>query len=462
MSIVNTSVSIIETLGSFAAGVNAAELPQHVRAHHELHAFDSIGAALAGSAVPETLDVRELVAAAYGAGPALAIGTAARTSVPAAALLGAVSARCSEIDDIHLRGCITPGSLIVPVAVAVASADPTIDGATFIAAIAAGTEVLVRLGVAVDGPKILYRDLWPTYLCAPMGIAATVARLLQFDAAQTADAIGIAASLATGTTGRPAGKTSRWLTMGCAVQNGVIAAFGAQRGMRGDTALLDGNWSTILGVALDRDAVLMGLGERYEGAIASIKPWCAAKQTVAATDAFRSLLRDEHLDARTVREIVVSVPAAYRAMIDKPALPRVRQESFASVQYQLALVAFAPEKAYDIVRTDIATTADVERLMSVTTVVAEPRLDAAYPAAWPASVSITDGTGRRFAREVQAPLGDPGTPFGWAEVSTKISRASGIPPSAVGAIAEATRALSDASSTAPLIEAIVAATRAVL
>jgi len=447
-----------EALGAFVAGLMIDGVPDAVREHHELHAFDSIGAALAGSRVPETMDVRDLVAASYGAGPALALGAPGRTSVPAAALLGAVSARCSEIDDIHLRGCITPGSLIVPAAIAVASADPSIDGATFLAACIAGTEVLVRLGVAVDGPKILYRDIWPTYLCAPMGIAATVARLLRLDAAQTADAIGIAASLATGTTGRPAGKTSRWLTMGAAVQNGVLAALGAQRGMRGDTALLGATWSKIVGIALDERALVDDLGERFEGAASCMKPWCAAKQTVAATDAFRALLEYHALDAHDFREVVVSVPGAYRAMIDKPALPRARQESFASVQYQFALAAFAPEHAYDVVRTEIVGTPDVEHLMGMTTVVADARLDPAYPAAWPAHVAIVTGDGRRFTREIMHPRGDPGTPFGWDDVRAKVLRATAISERELDAVAAACRSLRDVPSTAPLIAAIAAAT----
>ncbi len=458
MSIVDTNVSIIETLGTFVSNVDGFALPASVREHHELHVFDSIGAALGGRNVPETLDVRDLVAASYGDGPALALGAGRRTSVPAAAFLGAVSARCSEIDDIHLRACITPGSLIVPAAIAVASADTTIDGATFLAAIAAGTEVLVRLGIAVDGPNILYRDIWPTYLCAPMGIAATVARLLGLDASQTADAIAIAASLATGTTGRPAGKTSRWLTMGCAVQNGVIAALGAKRGMHGDRALLDASWSKIHGIPLDSRALLAGLGEHFESAASCMKPWCAAKQTIAATEAFRTLIAAEALNPRALRNVVVSVPAAYRAMIDKPALPSVRQESFVSVQYQIALAAFAPEKAYDIVRTDIATTPGVERLMSMTSVVAEARLDAAYPAAWPAGVAVTAGDGRRFVREVVHPLGDPGTPFGWEQVRDKMIRATGIAPARIDAVAAGCRSLHDAPSTAPLVAAAAAAT----
>ena len=442
----------------FVAGLATETLPAPVLEHLPLRVFDSIGAAVAGRNVRETTDVRDLVAASYGAGPALAIGTPQRTSVPAAALLGAVSARCSEIDDIHLRACITPGSIIVPVAVAVASADPSIDGARFFAACAAGTEVLIRLGIAVEGPKILYRDIWPTYLCAPMGVAATVAKLLRLDAGQTADAIAIAASLATGTTGRPTGKTSRWLTMGGAVQNGVLAALGAQRGMRGDWALLDASWSTILGIPLDLDALTGELGETFESALVCMKPWCSAKQTVSATEAFRNLLADEKLDARGVRDVVISVPNAYRAMIDKPALPRVRQESFASVQYQFALAAFAPEKTLDIVRTDIFTTPDVERLMSVTTVVADVRLDRAYPAAWPAHVALTAADGRRFEREVMHPLGDPGTPYGWDQVCDKVARAGNLTPAVAETLAAICRSLQAAPDTSALVDALIAAT----
>jgi 2-methylcitrate dehydratase PrpD len=189
-----------------------------------------------------------------------------------------------------------------------------------------------------------------------------------------------------------------------------------------------------------------------------MKPWCAAKQTVAATDAFRALLEYHALDAHDFREVVVSVPGAYRTMIDKPALPRVRQESFASVQYQLALAAFAPEHAYDVVRTEIIGTPEVEHLMGITTVVADARLDPAYPAAWPAHVAIVTGDGRRFTREIMHPLGDPGTPFGWADVRAKVLRATGISERELDAVAAACRSLRDVPSTAPLIAAIAAAT----
>ena len=36
---------------------------------------------------------------------------------------------------------------------------------------------MVRLGLAIGGPTVLYRGIWPTYFAAPFGVAAVAARL---------------------------------------------------------------------------------------------------------------------------------------------------------------------------------------------------------------------------------------------------------------------------------------------
>jgi 2-methylcitrate dehydratase PrpD len=435
----------MQTLARFIAGSDVGRFPSGVAGALPRHVFDSLTAAIAGAGVSETRDVRAIVERHYGAGPALAAGTGVRTSLPAAALLGCVAARCSEVDDIHLRSCITPGSIVVPAAFALASTLDGVDAATFLAAVAAGYEVLMRFGLAIDGPQILYRGIWPTYVCAGFGIAAVLGRLLRLNEDRIADALGIAATLALGTTGRPPAPTSRWFTMGCAVQNGVLAVLGAQQGLRGDTALLDGSWSKITGIALDPQILTADLGDTYLIEELCFKPWCAAKQTIAATDAFREILTATKLSANRITDIRIDVPPAYAAMIDRQALPSARQESFASVQYQLALAAFAPERAYDVVRAQIVDDADVRRLMSVSRVVVDETLSASYPSAWPARVSVrVDGA--EHTREVQHPLGDPGTTFGWLELERKCARVTGLDDARVRELAGHCRALSDGGS----------------
>ena len=424
-----------EALAQFVAELDATRVPTALIEQLRLHVFDTIGAAIAGAAVAEARDVRALVEQSYGSGMAAALGTGVRTSLPAAALLGSVAARCSEVDDIHLRSCVTPGAIVVPTALAAAGNLAEVDVATLLAACLAGYEIMLRFGVALDGPHILYRGIWPTYLCTGFGVVATLARLWRLEPAQIADALGLAATLAVGTTGRPPGRTSRWLTIGAAAQNGVLATLAAQRGLRGDASLLDGSWSAMTGVALDGEALLLDLGREFFTAELSLKPWCAAKQTIAATQAFRAIVGDG-VDPGAIQAVVVEVPPAYAQMIDRLGVPTERQASFASVRYQLALAAFAPERAFDVERSTFVSDSRVARLIEVTRVAVDDQLAASYPSTWPARVRVCDASGAWYAHEVQRGLGDPGTPYGWREVEDKFTRITGIDASRVGALAE--------------------------
>ena len=245
--------------------------------------------------------------------------------------------------------------------------------------------------------------------------------MLGLDAGALAEALAIVATRATGTAGRIAGRTSRWLTLGCAAHDAILAVRAARHGLLGDRALLDGRWSEITGVALDRDVLLDGLGERFRFDDISFKPVCGARQTLAAVSALRDILAGG-VAPETIREIAVEVPSAYLAMIDRPHVPAGRQDTFASVQYQLALAALAPERLYDVVRTTVADTPSVRAFMAKVTVTADPALDGAYPEAWPACVTVTTNDGTLRVVEMRRPFGDPGTGFDWGAAVAKFDR----------------------------------------
>jgi hypothetical protein len=46
----------------------------------------------------------------------------------------------------------------------------------FVTAVLAGYETLIRIGYAIDGPRILARKIWPTLFAAPVGAAAVASR----------------------------------------------------------------------------------------------------------------------------------------------------------------------------------------------------------------------------------------------------------------------------------------------
>ena len=102
---------------------------------------------------------------------------------------------------------------------------------------------MTRLGVAIDGARILYRGLWPTYFTAPLGAAAIASRMLHLTEEQTAHALSLALMLSAGRSGRFHGALpGRSVILAMAVANGIRAAQAAKDGVGGDPALLDGPW----------------------------------------------------------------------------------------------------------------------------------------------------------------------------------------------------------------------------
>lgn len=405
----NRIVSTIGELASFVAGAKASALPEAERERLRLHLTDTLVAALAGTRIPEGKALGSLGEHA---------SLAERIGRQAAAI------RLTEIDDIHLPSCTTPSAGVVPVALILAAAAQNFDPEEIASAIWAGTEIMTRLGVAVAGPQILYRGIWPTYLAAPVAAAATAARMFSLNEARTGHALSLAVMLAAGGVGRIHGAPSgRWFLYANAVAGGVAASLAARADYCGDPGLLDKNWlADTHGVALDRASLLDGLGARSVFPALSIKPFCSAKQAIAAVEAFRAIAQDEGLGHDRIGHIRVHVPAAYAGMIATRVEPGARQSTMVSVAHQIALAALKPERLYEVDRSSPIMETELTQLAAKVEVAPAPALELFYPRHWPAEVEI-EADGKSFRRRVIAASGDPEHPLGRAEIDDKAHRA---------------------------------------
>ena len=218
------------------------------------------------------------------------------------------------------------------------------DARAFAQALRAGYEVMTRFGVAVAGPGILQRGIWPTFLAAPVCAAAVAARLLGLTAEKTANALAIALTMTSGSPGKPVGASPRWLLLGLAARAGCAAALAASEGYAGDRNLLDDDWMIRThGIPCDTGPLVAAReGEGAVGAL-SLKPYCAAKQTIAAIDAFRELL-SQGISPDDIVALRVAVPPAYAEMIGHRNAAAGRIARITSAAYQLALAAYRPEE----------------------------------------------------------------------------------------------------------------------
>jgi 2-methylcitrate dehydratase PrpD len=400
-------VSVIGELASFVAGAKASALPAADRERLRLHFIDTVVAARVGTSIPEGKALQSL-----GDDGALAV----RIGRQAAAI------RLTEIDDIHLPSCTTPSAGVVPVALMLAAREQKFDPGEIASAIWVGTEIMTRIGVAVRGPQILYRGIWPTYLAAPIAAAATSARLMGLSEERTGHALSLAVMLMAGGVGRIHGAPSgRWFLYANAVAAGVAATEAARADYGGDPDILDKTWLTDShGIALDRDRLTEKLGVSDVYAALSLKPFCSAKQGIAAIEAFRAIL-DRGVRAETISKVRVRVPPAYAGMIATRAEPGARQSTMVSVAHQIALTALAADRLYDVDRSSAKVDADVAGFAAKVEIIADVRLDAYYPQHWPAEVDVEAGGEVHQQRIVEA-IGDPEHPLDHAGVVTKAHR----------------------------------------
>lgn len=380
-------------LAAVADFIQSGELADPPRKRFELlkrHVLDTIAARLAGAKTDE------------GAAAAR-LGASLSDETLAAVLTSCAQARCTEMDDIHLTSCTTPGSVVVSTAVALAAAGVLTTMRAFTAAALAGYEAMIRLGVAIDGPIALHRNVWPTYYTAAFGSAATSCRAYGLSVKETANALGAALSMAGGTplASTPA-MSGRWITLGIAAMNGVLAARSARCGF------------VAAGAAPQRAA--RGLGGKWLFDEIGMKPYPTARQALAAIEAARELAADG--DVSTVDKIVVELPERQRTIVDRRRAPRTRLESFVSVQYQIALALAEPARLADVFRTPPFVDERVRRLMLRISVRRARDLDAAYPRTWPARVTVAT-RGRRGSRVVRYPRGDARNPLTWDDVAQK-------------------------------------------
>jgi 2-methylcitrate dehydratase PrpD len=400
-------VSVIGELASFVAGAKASSLPAADRERLRLHFIDTVVAAQAGARIPEGKALQSL-----GEDGALAIRIGRR----------AAAIRLTEIDDIHLPSCTTPSAGVVPVALMLAAQQQKFDPGEIASAIWVGTEIMTRIGVAVRGSQILYRGIWPTYLAAPVAAAATSARLMGLSEARTGHALSLAVMLMAGGVGRIHGAPSgRWFLYANAVAAGVAAAEAARADYRGDLEILDKTWLTDShGIALDRERLTEKLGVNCVYAALSLKPFCSAKQGIAAIEAFRAIL-NRGVRHEAISKVRVRVPPAYAGMIATRAESGARQSAMVSVAHQIALAALDAERLYDVDRSAAKADAEVAGFAAKVEIIADARLDTYYPQHWPAEVDVEAGGEIHQQRIVEA-NGDPEYPLDQAALFAKAHR----------------------------------------
>ncbi|GAA1866700.1 MmgE/PrpD family protein [Pseudonocardia ailaonensis] len=462
-----TERTLSEELSAFAAKTAAGALPEDVAASVRRRVLDILGLCVAATALPTSRAALDHVEEQGGAPQAHAIGLAGPVPATWAAFANGVTAHSLDYDDTHLPSVLHPSAAVIPAALAAAELAGA-SGATTVAAIAVGLETAVRIGMAgydaeLRNSVFFEHGQHATSICGALGGAAAAAVLLGLGEEGVRDALGIAASMASGVIeANRTGGTVKRLHCGWAAHSAVTAAQLVRRGFTGPPTVLEGRFGFFQAFIRDRfdpAAITDGLGVRWEVPGIFFKPYPANHFTHTAVDA-AARLRERGVRAEDVRSVRLGVPSAVARTVGEPIevkrAPDTGYQAQFSGPYAVAvgllggtglgagLADYTDELAQDPVR---------RRLMATVEVVGDERCDAIFPHQFPATLRVTTTDGTVWTEEVLENRGGPQRPLSDAELARKFrDNVAGIVADDVAAEIEgAVLALDTAPSLTPLL-----------
>ena len=292
------------TLANFVAATSWADVAS--QSHEAKRSILNFFATALGSAYdPAVASALRALAPFSGAATSAIIGRPERLDALGAAFINAISANLLDFDDTHLDTIIHPAA---PVAAPVLALAQTrgFSGRDAITAFILGVEVECRVGNAVS-PAHYARGWHITSTCGVFGAAAACAKLLGLSADGIANAIGIAASQSAGIV-ENLPTAAKNVSVGNAARNGLFAALLAAEGYDASARAIEGplGWARAMGDEPDLERLVGGLGESWEIAKNTYKPYPAGIVFHAVIDAgfslrFRLNQRIDDIESITVQ-----------------------------------------------------------------------------------------------------------------------------------------------------------------
>ncbi len=201
-----------------------------------LSLMDWAACAMAGASEPAARAVRATVLAEAGSAQATLVG-GGRVPARAAALANGTAGHALDYDDTHFAHIGHPSAAVVPAALAAAEMAGA-DATALLQAALVGCEASIRVGLWL-GRAHYQTGFHQTATAGAFGATLAPARLLGLDAGQTATALRLVATRASGLKSQ-FGAMGKPLNAGIAASNGVEAALLAAKGFVAMSGALEG------------------------------------------------------------------------------------------------------------------------------------------------------------------------------------------------------------------------------
>jgi 2-methylcitrate dehydratase PrpD len=428
MTVATASDSVTVRLAAHALGVDGDRLGAHAVEHAKRALLDAIGVAVHARFTSETsAAAHRAVRALQWTGTSTALGYGPGYAPAAAAFLNACNIHALDFDDTHERASLHPGAPVI--GAALVAAENGASGRDLLAAIVAGYDVAIRIGLALEPNAHYARGFHPTATAGVFGATAAIAHLRGDDVATLASAFGINLSQAAGSLQFSIdGAQTKPIQVGFAAHNAIVARELAAAGIRGASAALEGRSGLFRAYSdgADADILFATWDGTHEIERTAFKPYPCCRYMHAAIDLLAEMLRDGTIEPHAIDRVRIGLPPAGRRLCGFPEAPKRRPATVVDAQFSMYYAAAATLVHGSVRLGDFKTRGDaaIAAFADRISVVEDPAVDALVPA-MAASVEVDCGP-RRVRRFTAAPRGEPHDPLGWHELVAKFNELAAV------------------------------------
>jgi len=415
-----------DTIARHLARVSYEDLPDSVVQATKASILDTLACMFAGSASADVAAIGGLVADTGGR-PSSTVILGGGLKVPAAqaVLVNGAMIHQFDFDDTHDLAICHPTSACLPAALAVGEEVGGVSGQDLILAVAAGTDLVSRVALAIRGGLLDY-PWFRAPIVGLFGTTAVAAKIRGASEAQHRDALGLTLPLISCTSAslHHGNSSVRSIRDGLVYRSGVLAAELAMRGLRGDQAVFEGKYGyyqSFFRGEYDRTKLLDGLGERFESDRISLKPWPSRRTLHRTITAVIDLMTSADLkfdDIETVEVLVGPITRPWCQPVTVGMVPKRRIDLLnnmlfavgAAIRYRDVPLSLYndPQRADDVVTRAVPRVRWREVEKASDNVVAET-----------AQVKIVTVNGALHEASCDIPLGHPDRPISAAQLRSK-------------------------------------------
>ncbi|NJD11450.1 MAG: MmgE/PrpD family protein [Gemmatimonadetes bacterium] len=411
-------------MAEWAASVRYEDLPADVVHEAKRYLLDSLGCALGGLRQEDAEIALAVLREIGGTGPCAVLGTGRRTDAVSASLANALMIRVLDYNDIYWQQDPSHPSDIIPAALAGAELMGA-GGRDLIVGIVLGHEFEMRLCEAAI-PGIRERG-WHHATLTAFVSPIVMGRMLRLTPVQIQHAIGISGARH-GTLGAvTAGKLTMMKNTvdPLATQSGVLAALLARRGYTGPEHVIDGKEGLVrvFGPEWKLDVLTDGLGSDWRILRCGMKAYPTEALTHTPISAVLELVQEHDLRPEHIAQVTIHSLARAADILADPSKydPRSKETADHSLPYCIA--AAIVDRQVTPVQFEMARIMDatVRAQLPKIKVIADPEIEAVFPALQRTHVTIETTSGTTVTRQLDYPRGNPHHPLTDVQVEEKFA-----------------------------------------